>query len=141
MAHVQGASRVGGDKLHLDLLALAIVVTTVLPGVVENGVNHLKGTGCAHEKVDKTGACNLNFLDSAGVRQPFHQCLCQLSWRATRRLRCDQSNVAGVVTVGFVLGVAYLWCKGLICWQGAFRLQGRQRRLEQFGYGLFHAVG
>ena len=140
MANVEGAGGVGRNKLHLNFFALALVVAAETVAFIQYGVDHFKSTGRAHEEVDETGPGNLHFLHRFALRQLLDKRLRQFARRTTGSLRGNQGNVAGVVAVGLVLGIAYLWSEGLVRRQSAIGLECCQCRLEQIGNGLFHAV-
>src|SRR5690554_900880 len=63
VAYVQRAGGVGRHKLHLNLLALAGVVTAELFRFIQDGVHNAERAGGAHEKVDKPRPGNLHLLN------------------------------------------------------------------------------
>src|SRR5690554_669069 len=63
VAHVQGAGGVGRHKLHLNLLALAGVVTAELFRFIQNAVHNAERAGGAHEKVNKARPGNFHLLN------------------------------------------------------------------------------
>src|SRR5690554_234728 len=63
VAHVQGAGGVGRHKLHLNLLALAGVVTAELFRFIQNVVHNAERAGGAHEKVNKARTGNFHLLN------------------------------------------------------------------------------
>src|SRR5690554_2038842 len=63
VAHVQGAGGVGRHKLHLNLLALAGVVTAELFRFIQNVVHNAERAGGAHEKVNKARPGNFHLLN------------------------------------------------------------------------------
>lgn len=141
MADMQGAGRVGGHELHLDLFSLATVVVAESLALLKDCFHDTEGAGGTHEKVDEARARDFNVRHRVTSRQSGNQCLGQLPGRAAGRLGCDQGDIAGIITVRLVLGVAHLRCKSLIRGQDTFGLQGCKRRLEQVGNGFFHRVG
>ena len=140
MANVEGACGVGRDKLHLNFFTLPLIVAAETIAFIQYGIDHFEGTRSAHKEVDKTGPGNLHLLHRTALRQVLDQSLRQFAGRAASRFRGNQGNVAGIIAVGLVLGIAHLWSEGLVRRQRAIGLECCQCRLEQIGNGLFHAV-
>jgi hypothetical protein len=102
------------------------LIATELFGLFQYGLDHFKGAGGAHEKVDKPGASNIHFRHGGTFRQPLNQGFSQFSGRAAGGFRRHQRNIAGVVAVGFIFRVADLRGEGLVCGKNTFGLEACQ---------------
>ena len=63
MAHVHGARRVGGDKLHLDLLPMAYIAPAEIGALIAHRAEYLVVGGSAQIEVDEARTGNLNLRD------------------------------------------------------------------------------
>ena len=95
---------VGGDKLHLDLGAVAHLGAGIVAALLAHGAEDLVGGGGGEVEVDEAGAGDLHVIDRGVRRQVRDDGVSDLARRAVRELRGAQGDRGAPVTVGGVGG-------------------------------------
>ena len=105
VAHVHRAGGVGGDKFHVDLLAMAVIGAAVLVPQGENALHNGGEPSGPYKKVDEAGAGHLRPLEGGALQvHLLTQDLGNLPGGHGKGLGAGHGGVGGKVALGGIGG-------------------------------------
>ena len=130
MPDMQGAGRIGRDKLQQDLRRIFSFLPTVFSPAVQNRIQFCMERARAEIKIDKTRARNFNFGNQGVVAQCLNDAVGNVTRALAGGFRKSHRDIAGKVAMA---GVASSFNRGI---DGQIRC-GR-RKFWQFREGIIN---
>ncbi|MNC19626.1 hypothetical protein D3C75_675610 [compost metagenome] len=103
MPQMQAAGRVGADKFHLDLLALACMDTAIVVTLLSDEGNHRVEIAFGQRKVDESRSGNFSLFNrSSALIQMLDNRFSNLPWIAFGNLGQLHCSIGSQISVGFI---------------------------------------